>query len=167
MPIGNLTSQLFANVYLNGLDQFIKNELRVKYYIRYTDDFVIVADNMKYLHNLINPISVFLKHNLKLKLHPKKVVICKFEQGIDFLGYVVLPYHRVLRTKTKKRMFKKVKKRIDEFHNNAITQRTLEQSINSYLGVLSHADTYGLSEELKNQYWFWLGGVIFFLALLF
>lgn len=156
VPIGNLTSQLFANIYLNELDQFIKNELRVKYYVRYTDDFVIAADNTEYLHNLINPISFFLKHNFKLQLHPQKVIIRKFNQGVDFLGYVIRSHHRLVRTKTKKRIFRKIKRRVNEFHNSAITQQTLEQSLQSYLGVLSHANTYKLSEELKNKYWIWL-----------
>lgn len=156
MPIGNLTSQLFANIYLNEFDQFIKNELEVKYYTRYSDDFVIVADNEEYLYNLINAIDIFLKYKLKLKLHSKKVIVRKYHQGIDFLGYVLRPHYKLPRTKTKKRMFRKLRKRIDEYHGNIITQETLKQSLNSYLGVLSHANTYRLSEELKNQYWFWL-----------
>ncbi len=73
IPIGNLTSQLFANIYLNEFDQFVKHELKVKYYCRYTDDFVIVSSNAKYLQKLLPPIQEFLENNLKLKLHPNKV----------------------------------------------------------------------------------------------
>jgi retron-type reverse transcriptase len=156
LPIGNLTSQLFANIYLNEFDQFIKHKLKVKHYIRYTDDFVIVAENKLYLENLIPPIRSFLSDKLALELHPKKITIRKFHQGIDFLGYIVLPHHRLLRTKTRQRIFRKLKKRIDEYKMGVISEQTLEQSLQSYLGVFSHADTYELSNELKNQFWFWL-----------
>jgi retron-type reverse transcriptase len=156
LPIGNLTSQLFANIYLNEFDQFIKHKLKVKHYIRYTDDFVIVAEDKLYLKNLIKPISSFLSEELAIKLHPKKVTIRKFRQGVDFLGYIVLPRHRSLRTKTKNRIIRKLKKRVEEYKNKMISNQTLEQSLQSYLGVLSHADTYKLEQNLKNQFWFWL-----------
>jgi len=156
LPIGNLTSQLFANIYLNEFDQFIEHELKVKHYIRYTDDFVIVAENKPYLKNLIAPIRSFLSEKLALELHPKKITIRKFHQGIDFLGYIILPYCRLLRTKTRQRIFKKLKKRIEEYKRGEINKQTLGQSLQSYLGVLSHADTYKIGQELKNQFWFWL-----------
>jgi retron-type reverse transcriptase len=75
---------------------------------------------------------------------------------IDFLGYIVLPHHRLLRTKTRQRIFRKLKKRINEYKTSVINEQTLKQSLQSYLGVLSHANTYKLSNELKNQFWFWL-----------
>jgi len=156
LPIGNLTSQLFANIYLNEFDQLVKHKLKVKSYIRYTDDFVIIAGEKLYLENIATPIRSFLKERLALELHPKKVTIRKFHQGIDFLGYIVLPHHRLLRTKTKQRIFRKLKKRIGEYKNDLISKQTLEQTLQSYLGVLSHANTYKLSNEFKNQFWFWL-----------
>lgn len=156
LPIGNLTSQLFANIYLNELDQFIKHKLKVKYYIRYTDDFVIGAEDKLYLENIIEAIHSFLSDKLGLELHPNKVTIRKFHQGIDFLGYIVLPHHRLLRIKTRKRIFRKLRERINEYKIGTISERTLEQSLQSYLGVLSHADTYKLGQEMKNQFWFWL-----------
>ena len=156
LPIGNLTSQLFANIYLNEFDQFIKHKLKIKHYIRYTDDFVIVANNKLYLENLIIPIRSFLSDKLALELHPKKVTIRKFHQGIDFLGYVVLPHHRLLRTKTRQHIFRKLKKRVNEYKMDLISKQTLEQSLQSYLGVLSHANTYKLNNEIRNQFWFWL-----------
>ncbi len=156
IPIGNLTSQLFANIYMNEFDQFVKHKLKVKYYCRYTDDFVIVSDNTEYLQKLLPAIQEFLENNLKLKLHPNKVSIRKVRRGIDFLGYVILPHRRQLRTKTKKRIFKKLKRRVTEFKSGLIDDTTLKQSLNSFLGVLSHADTYELKQKLLNQYWFWL-----------
>lgn len=156
LPIGNLTSQLFANIYLNEFDQFVKNELRIKYYARYTDDFVIVGDTKKELENILLKVGSFLKNNLLLELHPKKIVIRKYSQGVDFLGYIVLPRYQLLRTKTKKRIFKKLKMRIDQYRAEEIGKKSLEQSLQSYLGVLSHADTYDLKREILNQFWFWL-----------
>ena len=128
IPIGNLTSQLFANIYLNELDQFVKHKLKVKHYLRYTDDFMILHQNKNYLKELLPEIAEFLREKLKLNLHPNKVFIRKLSQGIDFLGYVVLPYHKILRTKTKKRIFKKVS----------------DKNLQSYLGVLKHCDGYKL-----------------------
>jgi len=156
LPIGNLTSQLFANIYLNEFDQFVKQRLKIKHYVRYTDDFIIVAGDKFYLENIIVPIRSFLTEKLALELHPKKITIRKFHQGIDFLGYIVLPYYRLLRTKTRQRIFKKLKKRVEEYKRGVVSEQTLEQSLQSHLGVLSHADTYKLGQELKNQFWFWL-----------
>ena len=155
LPLGNVTSQLFANVYLNELDQFVKQDLRVKFYVRYTDDFVVVSDNEAYLKDIILEIKKFLNDNLDLSLHPHKVSIRKFSQGIDFLGYVLRPQHRLIRTKTKKRIFKKIRLRIKEYKTGLITEESLKQCLQSYFGVLSHANAFGLSAELKNKFWFW------------
>lgn len=133
LPIGNLTSQIFANIYLNELDQFIKHKLRIKYYLRYCDDFVILNSERNKLEEIIHQIADFLELYLKLSLHPGKIIIRKLRQGIDFLGYVVLPHHRVLRTKTKKRMLKKLDK------NN----------LSSYIGLLSHCHSYKLRQKIR------------------
>lgn len=133
MPLGNLTSQLFANAYLDGFDHFVKEELRYRYYIRYTDDAVIVGPKEAELHGLIDPILEWLWSERRLILHPKKVEVRKLSQGIDFLGYVTLPHYRVLRTRTKRRMFKRVDKK----------------NLPSYLGMLGHADGHGLSQRLQ------------------
>ena len=156
IPIGNLTSQLFANVYLNELDYYMKHELKIKNYLRYTDDFVIVDSSKDELVELLPKIEHYLSKNLKLKLHPHKVEIRKFTNGIDFLGYVVLPHHIKLRCKTKRRIFTKTRKRIMDYKLGLITKYTLEQSLNSYLGTMSHADAFCQQEELKNKFWFWL-----------
>lgn len=137
LPLGNLTSQLLINIYMNGFDHFIKRELRAKYYLRYADDFVIMSENKTYLEQLIPKISNFFKMRLKLSLHPKKVSIKTLSSGIDFLGWVNFPYHRVLRTSTKRRMFKKLKNNYSD------------ESVVSYLGLLKHGNTYKLIKELK------------------
>jgi len=144
LPLGNVTSQLFANIYLNELDQFVKHRLKVKHYLRYCDDFFIIGHDPDALKETVGEIDDFLRVRLKLTLHPNKVIIRKYRQGIDFLGYVVLLYYRVLRTKTKKRIFKKIGQGINE------------HSLQSYLGVLSHCDGYNIKENIlrlsiKNQ----------------
>lgn len=111
LPIGNLTSQLFANVYMNEFDQFVKHEMKVKNYARYTDDFIVVSADRKYLESLIPPFQKFLEERLRLSLHPKKISIRNAAKGIDFLGYVALPHYKVLRTKTKRRIFRKLRDR--------------------------------------------------------
>ena len=142
IPIGNLTSQLFANIYLNELDQFIKHKLKAKFYIRYTDDFIIVNNEEVELVKWLKDIKTFLNQILKLELHPKKIILQKYHQGVDFLGYIQFPHHRLLRTKTKRRIFKRIRKGINE------------QSLQSYLGVLSHANSHKISEAIKNVYLF-------------
>ncbi len=141
---------------MNEFDQFVKHKLKVKNYCRYTDDFAIVSSDKRYLENLLPEIKLFLQEKLKLELHPNKISIKKIRQGVDFLGYVVLPHHRALRTKTKNRMFKKLKQRVDLFKSGVISEDSLKQSLNSYLGVLSHSDTHQLRQELANEYWFWI-----------
>lgn len=115
MPLGNVTSQLFSNIYLNPLDQFIKRTLRIKYYIRYADDFVILSTERLFLEKLIAVLGEFLQTNLQLKMHPQKSSIRKWNQGLDFLGYIIFPFHTIVRTKTKKRIFRKIKNRFQKF----------------------------------------------------
>lgn len=136
LPLGNLTSQLFSNIYLNELDQFIKMTLRTKYYVRYCDDFVVLDRDKDLLASYIDKISYFLKTNLKLELHPKKVSIKKYHQGADFLGFVCFPYHRILRTKTKRRMFRKLE---EEFNKDSFI---------SYLGLVKHSRSRGVRWEM-------------------
>ncbi|MDO8618404.1 MAG: reverse transcriptase domain-containing protein [Candidatus Daviesbacteria bacterium] len=156
IPIGNLTSQIFANVYLNELDQFVKHTLQEKYYIRYCDDFAICSKDREHLENLILKIKAFLKEKLKLILHERKIIIRKYTQGIDFLGYIILPYVILPRTKTKKRLFRKIQGKISDLKNGYISEKSFNQSLQSYLGYLSHANSYKLTQKLKNQIWFWL-----------
>ena len=141
---------------MNEFDQFIKNELKIKYYARYTDDFIIISENKSYLENLLTPIIAFLKENLKLELHPEKVEILKCTRGIDFLGYVIFPYYKLLRKKTLKRMIRKLKEKVIMHKRGSISKESLNQTFQSCLGVLSHANTYRLVENLKNKFWFWL-----------
>lgn len=148
LPLGNVTSQLFANIYLNELDQFVKHRLKVKYYIRYCDDFIILRKDRNYLEQLIKKIDNFLRNNLELNLHPAKIEMRKICQGIDFLGYVTFSYHKVLRTKTKRRMFRKIKIRKIQLDDCVVDSKSFEQSINSYFGVLKHCKGYKIKRKI-------------------
>lgn len=149
MPIGNLTSQLFANIYLNPLDQYMKHVLKVKYYGRYADDFVILSKEKIYLQNLTPQIEKYLSENLRLALHPNKLTVRDYYLGIDFLGYVVFPHFVLPRTKTKRRVFRKIAEKIELVKSNKLSLESLNQSMQSYLGYFSHADTFRLSQDLK------------------
>lgn len=153
IPIGNLTSQMFANIYMGEFDHFIKHSLRVKKYARYTDDFVVVSSNKEYLEELLPPMQKFLREKLKLEMHPQKVTIRKYRQGADFLGYIVLPHNIAVRTRTKKRMFRKMAERAKSYQNGEISKASFEGAFHSYLGVLSHADAHELTERFRNQFW--------------
>lgn len=154
IPIGNLTSQLFANIYMNEFDQFVKQKLKIKYYARYTDDFIILSDNFDYLENLLKPISRFLIDELKIEPHPKKTSIRKFNQGIDFLGYIIFPHHRLLRTRTRKRIERGLHRRLLQYNDCQLERESLEQLLNSYWGVFCHCNAYIVSEKLINHAWF-------------
>lgn len=149
LPIGNITSQIFANIYLNQLDWFVKRDLKIKHYFRYADDFVIVHQDVAYLTAIINKIQVFLKEELDLELHPNKVEIRKLSRGVDFLGYVVLPHYLVLRTKTKQRMFRKIKQNKKKLASGLISPETFNQSLQSYLGILKHCGGYELTRKVR------------------
>ena len=149
IPLGNVTSQIFANIYLNELDWFIKRKLKAKNYFRYADDLIIVRESVPYLENVLKQIDAFLKRELKLELHPRKVEIRKFQQGLDFLGYVVLPHHIVLRTKTKRRMLKKIKNKYEEVKNESLTVESFNQTIQSYSGMLAHCNGKDIKERIN------------------
>ena len=151
LPLGNVTSQLFANIYLNELDQFIKHKLKIKHYFRYADDFVILQNNETKLKNILKQVKEFLKTNLKLELHPNKVFIRKLKQGIDFVGYVILPNTTVLRTKTKKRIFKKLIKAQEDLINGKIDKDKFQQIKASYMGVLKHCRSNKIKREIDKK----------------
>lgn len=157
IPIGNLTSQYFANIYLNKLDQFMTKSLNLGYYIRYADDFVILSDNKEGLLNLIPLINKFLEYSLNLTLHPQKIILRKFRSGIDFLGYVIFPNHILPRTKTKRRLVKKIKEKINKYKKEELAGEKLKATINSYLGYLGHANTYAFRKKLVRMIKFELG----------
>lgn len=138
LPLGNLTSQLLVNIYMNEFDQFAKHKLKLKYYIRYADDFVILSEDKICLKYLISQINIYLIDKLALSLHPNKVFIKTLASGVDFLGWVCFPNYRVLRTKTKHRMFRNLEKN----HK--------KETLQSYLGLLKHGNGYKVSNLIEN-----------------
>lgn len=129
LPLGNLTSQLLVNVYMNEFDQFVKHSLKVKCYLRYADDFVLMSRDREWLENQVGLVEQFLYGCLKLLLHPDKVSIRTLASGVDFLGWVHFADHRVLRTATKRRMMRR------------IAEHPAEETVQSYLGLLRHGNT--------------------------
>lgn len=156
VPIGNLTSQLFANIYMNEFDQFIKHKLQVHYYARYTDDFVIVSRDKEYLARLVVPIETFLRDVLSLELHPKKVEILNYTKGVDYLGNVIFPNHTLVRKHTRKRIIRKFEETIKGYRRGETSKEKIEATLSSYLGILSHMNAYKLSMKLKNYFWLWV-----------
>jgi ssDNA-specific exonuclease RecJ len=110
---------------------------------------VVVNNDENYLKSLIPQINDFLDGHLKLSLHPRKIKIKKFNRGIDFLGYTVLPYHRLLRTKTKRRMYKRIETKYNQYEMSKLPGKSFEQSFQSYYGLLKHCNAYGMKEKLK------------------
>jgi retron-type reverse transcriptase len=143
MPIGNLVSQLFVNVYLDPLDKFVQHRLRPDYFIRYADDIVILGSNPDELLGFFVEMNQFLKTKLNLSIHPSKVHLRKLTWGIDFVGYIALPHYSLPRRKTVKRIFEKVEKALKQ------DGKGLEESLPSYLGYLSHVNAYGHTRELR------------------
>lgn len=154
IPLGNITSQLFANVYLDELDKYIKQELEIKYYIRYCDDFLILDVDKEHLKFLTRKVGDYLGKKLKLSLHPNKVIIRKYRQGIDFLGYIVFPYHRVLRVKTKKRMIRNIQHKLSYYNQRVITKNSFNQTVQSYLGVLKHCNSHKIKNKNMDLFFF-------------
>lgn len=142
MPIGNLTSQLFANIYMDPLDKFVKHKLKARYYLRYADDIVLLSDSPSEVIGHFLVISRFLKKVLQLTVHPDKISLRKLEWGIDFVGYVALPHYQLPRTKTARRILKKV--------SQSTGTEWLEWAMPSYLGYLAHADSYQFQQEVIN-----------------
>jgi hypothetical protein len=168
LPIGNLTSQFFANVYLNELDQYIKRKLKGKYYLRYADDMVLLTNDKSQLKPWRKKINNFLISNLDLKLHPDKDKIGSVYQGIDFIGYLTKPGYTLVRQRT----VNKLKEKLHYFNQGLllITNNQMQEAlplhqppteqelkrvqaiINSYYGHFQHADTHKLRKNIYHQH---------------
>jgi len=148
LPIGNLTSQFFANCYLDGLDKYITEILGFSNYVRYVDDFIIVDNNKEKLKQAIPVINKWLLGERKIIIHPKKIIIQKVIYGIDFVGYVIRPTYTLVRNSVVKRCRKKsilLKTEKDEKLKNKF-----REAIISYLGHFSHANSYRLRNKFKH-----------------
>lgn len=136
LPIGNLTSQFFANIYLNELDQYVKHQLKVRYYGRYVDDIVMFGESGEELHDKLETLDTFAYEDLDIALHPKKTYVNKVEHGINFAGYIILPYRRYLRRSIISNLMQKLE------DPTFMTEADVPASVNSYLGMLRHVNGY-------------------------
>ena len=150
IPIGNLTSQFFANIYLNGFDHFVKEGLGCRYYIRYVDDFLVFANDKAWLHQVKGEIEEYLSQ-LRLKLHRYKCQIFPVKAGTNFLGYQIFPSHRRLRKSSVTRARRRLKRLQSDYSTGKISWHEVNQSVQSWLGHIRHADTYGLRRAIFSE----------------
>lgn len=143
LSLGNLTSQLLVNVYMHEFDYYVKHNLKAKHYIRYADDFILLSADKTWLAAQIPKIATFLHGVLALHLHPGKISIRSLASGVDFLGWVHFPDHRVLRPATARRMRKRISK------------NPTPETLQSYLGLMSHGNTQRLTKTVISEYWLW------------
>jgi hypothetical protein len=145
MPLGNLTSQFFANIYLNELDYFVKHTLKVKYYIRYVDDFIILHKSAKQLVTWKEQINIFLEKNLRIHLHPHKSRIIPLKRGVDFVGFRNFYHYRLLRKRNIRSMFRKV----EIYKEDSCFFGTIHESYKGWQAYAMWADTYKLRNQVK------------------
>ena len=151
MPIGNLTSQLFANIYLNELDQYCKHELHIRYYVRYMDDVIILANDKRKLHEYEDKIRVFLKDNLRLDLN-SKTAIRPVEMGVEFVGFRTWGTYKRIKKSTAKRMKRSVKHLTMLLATKQITREHFDRCMASYSGILKQAKADHLKAKLNEIY---------------
>lgn len=147
LEIGNYTSQMFANIYLNEVDQFIKHKLKIKYYFRFMDDSVLLVKSKNEAKNILEQIKDFLKQNLELELN-KKTQIFKSKQGVNFCGYKINEYRLKIRTKGKQKLKKKVKLLKNKIKNGQITTKEAHKYLAGHMGYIKIANTKNLEEKL-------------------
>ena len=147
MPLGNLTSQFFANIYLNELDYFIKYKLRTKYYIRYVDDFIILHNSKEQLKTWKIEIDGFLKQKLKLELHPQKSKIIPLSRGVDFVGFRNFWHYRLVR----KRNINKMSSKVEEYKQGELFKEKLLESFQGWNAYAKWADTLNLRRKIVKR----------------
>lgn len=151
MPIGNLTSQMFANLYLNELDQYCKRKLGIKYYVRYMDDVIILADDKKKLHEYKELIEEFIGNKLNLNLN-NKTAIRPITLGVEFVGYKVFPTHLKVRKSTSLKMKRRLKYVKKQYERDLIPIEKVNATVQSYMGILKHCNSYLLQRVVFDNY---------------
>lgn len=150
IPIGNYTSQFFANIYLNELDQYVKSTLKIKFYTRYMDDFVLILKTKEECKKIKKNIELFLFENLKIELNAKSRYY-PYKMGVNFCGYRIFTTHKLLRLSSKKKIKKNVKKWNKKYNNGELNLNLTMQSLNSWLGHSSHCNSYKLQQKIINS----------------
>jgi len=152
LPIGNLTSQLFSNIYMNQFDQYMKRQLHCRHYGRYVDDFYVVSSDRQWLHSLIPCVRDYLKTHLGLTLHEGKLTLCNVRQGVEFLGAFIKPYRNLVSSTTLKRMKPKILRLAKRASKEKVWSKTfaekLRSSLNSFCGVMGHYHSYKLRKKI-------------------
>jgi retron-type reverse transcriptase len=148
MPLGNLTSQFFANIYLDKLDHHVKQELKAEYYIRYVDDFLILNKNTQELERCKEKINTFLRTELQLTLHPNKSKIIPIKNGIDFLGFRNFYKHRLLKKRNIRKMRNKLNNLITEYEKENVAEEEILEIMQGWIAYAKNADTFGLREQM-------------------
>lgn len=153
LPIGNLTSQVFANFYMSTFDHFVKSQLKVCYYVRYVDDFLIVHQDKDYLKRLIVTVRDFLLKELGLTLHPHKITLQHFGKGVKFTGAYILPNRIYVERRTKTNFYQTIEKwnkQIRESQRKFTRQEMthFKQAVNSSLEFMRHYSTYKLRKKM-------------------
>ena len=151
LPIGNLTSQLFANIYLNELDHYVKDTLRIRWYGRYMDDFLILHHDKHYLTQIKEDVRDFLAQHLKLSLSDKKVIISNVKNGVPFVGYRIFYDHVLVRGNTLRHMQRKLKQRREEYKKGNLSSASLRSSTYSIHGHLKYANSWGLKKTMFHK----------------
>lgn len=147
MPLGNWTSQFFANIYLNELDQFVKHNLKVEYYIRYVDDFVIIHRRRILLHEYEQKIKEFLKA-LKIGLHPTKCSIVPLSRGVNLLGFRVFYHYTILRNRNVRKIYLRLSERLELYDAKRINAKNVLDTIHGWNAYAMHANTFKLRQRL-------------------
>ncbi|MBN2164784.1 MAG: RNA-directed DNA polymerase [Marinilabiliaceae bacterium] len=154
LPIGNLTSQVFTTFYMDSIDHFVKHDLKIRYYGRYVDDFVIVHENKEYLRNLIPKLSEYLQSELQTTIHPKKIYLQHYCKGVKFLGTVILPNRIYISDRTKDNFYNAIENQNQIARDHKPTkeqQQAFQSSMNSYLGIMKHYKSYKLRKEMLSE----------------
>ncbi len=152
MPLGNLTSQFFANVYLNELDQFVKHKLKAKQYIRYVDDFVILHNSEEQLTDWRGKIAEFLREKLLLNLHPEKTRIVLSNQGIDFLGLKIFLHHKIMKKRNVRLFKRKLKLICEKYDNSEVMYDEVYDFLEGWIAYAKNADTYNVRKKVLTEF---------------
>ncbi len=148
LPLGNVTSQLFSNIYLNSLDHYQKRILKIQFYVRYMDDIVFIQENKEMQNLYFNKIKEFLNKNLNLEINEKKKVICPVIKGITNVGFIIFPNFILIKNTTKR----KIKKKIRKMMGKGVPNCKIYNVFHSYLGHIQHSDSTRFVESIKKEF---------------
>ncbi|NIR48001.1 RNA-dependent DNA polymerase [candidate division KSB1 bacterium] len=151
LPIGNLTSQFFANVYLNRFDHFVKEQLKCKFYLRYMDDFATLGNDKEHLWEVKSEMERFLVR-FRIRIHENKCQIYRTEKGLSFLGFRVFPEFRLLKRENVVRTRRRIRRLQEKYAARKLSFEEVTRSVHGWLGHAKFGDTYGLRKKLFEEH---------------